>query len=113
MIDRGKVIKGLTVHLSNKVPPCDECPYANFEDVRRYNDPSSCSLSAMADALTLLKEQEPKEGHWIFESRYNDIWSNICSECGRLMTTATGTYANYCSNCGAKMMGGEKKDDID
>ena len=60
MVDREKVIKGLTVHLSNKVPPCDECPYANFEDTRRYNDPSSCSLSMMADALALLKEQEKK-----------------------------------------------------
>ena len=58
MVDREKVIKGLTVHLSNKVPPCDECPYANCEDMRRYNDPSSCSLSMVADALVLLKEQE-------------------------------------------------------
>lgn len=60
MINREKIIKGLTVHLSNRVPPCDECPYANFEDTRRYNDPSSCSLSMMADALTLLKEQRKR-----------------------------------------------------
>jgi len=63
----------------------------------------------MHDALELLKEQEAKTGHWIFESRYCDAWSNICSECGRLMTTGEGVYANYCSNCGAKMTGGEEK----
>ena len=66
-------------------------------------------LNRVTDAIDLLKEQEAKTGHWIFESRYCDAWSNICSECGRLMTTGEGVYANYCSNCGAKMTGGEEK----
>ena len=89
---------------------CDDC---TLENESQY--PLDCEAQDLfiQEAVRLLKEQEPKTGRWIFESRYNDIWSNICSECGRLMTTATGTYANYCSNCGAKMMGGEKKDDID
>ena len=59
-------------------------------------------------ALALLKEQEatkPKTGHWIFESAYCEAWSHTCSECGKRMTTAYNTYANYCWNCGTKMEG--------
>lgn len=57
-------------------------------------------------AIGLLKDQEavePKTGHWIFESAYCEAWSHTCSECGKRMTTAYNTYANYCWNCGAKM----------
>lgn len=57
--------------------------------------------------LYLLKEQEPKIGHWNFESRYYDAWSNKCSECGKRITTAVGIYASFCWNCGAKMTGDE------
>ena len=54
-----------------------------------------------------LKEQKPKTGHWIFESKYCEAWSHTCSECGKRMTTAVGMYASFCWNCGAKMTGGE------
>ena len=61
------------------------------------------------DALDALKEQEPKIGHWIFESQYCEAWSHTCSECGKRMTTAVNTFANWCWNCGAKMTtGGER-----
>ena len=56
--------------------------------------------------VELLKEQKPKSGHWIFESQYCEAWSHTCSECGKRMTTAVNTFANWCWNCGAKM-GGE------
>ena len=55
------------------------------------------------ETLELLKEQEPKSGHWIFESQYCEAWSHTCSECGKRMTTAVNTFANWCWNCGAKM----------
>ena len=92
MIDREKVIKGLTVHLSNKVPPCDECPYANFEDTRRYNDPNSCSLSMMADALALLKEQEP------VKPKYEDFFGNRIARCGKC--NGYIVRYKYCPGCG-------------
>ena len=60
------------------------------------------------DTLALLKEQEAvehKTGHWIFESQYCEAWSHTCSECGKRMTTAVNTFANWCWNCGAKMEG--------
>jgi len=53
-----------------------------------------------------LKEQEPKTGHWIFESQYCEAWSHTCSECGKRTTTAANTFANWCWNCGAKMTQG-------
>lgn len=52
-------------------------------------------------------KQEFKTGHWIFETQRYDAWSHTCSECGKRMTTAVGTYGNYCWNCGTKMIGGE------
>ena len=62
----------------------------------------------IADAIALAKERdavEPKTGHWIFESAYCEAWSHTCSECGKRLTTAYNTYANYCWNCGARMEG--------
>lgn len=65
-------------------------------------------LGPMAeDILTLLKEQEPKTGHWIFDSTDYEAWTHTCSECEKRMTTAFGLYANFCWNCGAKMDGQE------
>lgn len=99
MIEREKVIKGLK---KCKHCECDDCTEKGASqapwDCPAYDD-------FVDSAIALLEEQEPKTGHWIFESRYYDAWSNICSECGRLLTTAVGTYANFCSNCGAKMTG--------
>lgn len=102
-IDREKVIKALEVcsSISDGEECPKECPYRG-QDMYCIG-----SAGLMLDAIDLLKEQEPKTGHWIFESRYYDAWSNICSECGRLLTSAVGTYANFCSNCGAKMTGGD------
>lgn len=95
MIDQEKVITALE-QVKDEINPVSGSRKARLRD-------------AVDDAIALLKEQEAKTGHWIFESRYCDAWSNICSECGRLMTTGAGVYANYCSNCGAKMTGGEEK----
>jgi len=53
--------------------------------------------------LAILKEQEEKTGHWIYESQFADCWSNTCSECGKRFTNAIDSFAHYCWNCGAKM----------
>lgn len=55
------------------------------------------------DAISLLKEQETKTGHWIFKKQCYDAWTHTCSECGMRITTAANTFANWCWNCGAKM----------
>lgn len=57
MIDREKVIRGMECCLASKYPPCGECGY---DGDMKYNDPWSCRLSLMADALVLLKAQEPR-----------------------------------------------------
>lgn len=59
MMDRDKVIKGLECCTYAKLPiPCDKCDYFGNDE---YNDPWSCRISLMRDALTLLKAQEPRE----------------------------------------------------
>lgn len=95
MTDREKTIEGLetirkffSFGLPSKVPK-----FETYQNI-------------LTNTIVLLKEQEavkPKTGHWIFESAYCEAWSHTCSECGKRMTTAYNTYANYCSNCGAKM----------
>ena len=52
---------------------------------------------------TMLKEREPKTGHWIFESQYCEMVSHTCSECGRRLTTRYDEFGNYCWYCGTKM----------
>jgi len=102
MTEREKVIEALAMcegfpHLCGLRK---ECPYSDNSE--------ECEENMHKDALALLKEQEavePKTGHWIFEDAYYEAWSHTCSECGKRMSTAYNTYANYCWNCGAKMEG--------
>ncbi len=89
MADREKVIKGMEKFRADMKPFC-----GNHADWERFDA-----------GLSMLKEQEPKTGHWIFESQYCEAWSHKCSECGKRMTTAVNTFANWCWNCGAKMKG--------
>lgn len=93
MIDSEKVSKGLKLCVVTG-DFCGECPYDGME---------SCIEKLHDDALVLLKEQEAKTGHWIFESQYCEAWSHKCSECEKRTTTAVNTFANWCWNCGAKM----------
>lgn len=113
-MEREKVIKALECRKNAHKRcgnPCEEtgaCHYATA--VRDINGeiyrPFICDRERICtDACDLLKEQEAVKptGHWIFESAYCEAWTHTCSECGKRMTTAYNTYANYCSNCGAKM----------
>lgn len=97
MADREKMIKAIEICYTLG-HSCTECPLFPEDD---------CNDKLMHDVLALLKEQEPKTGHWIFDSTGYEAWTHTCSECEKRMTTAFGMYANFCWNCGAKMTGGE------
>lgn len=102
-MNREKVIKGLQIHADGcgyRSHHCDamECPY-------RYGD-ESCDIEEMCrDALELLKEQEPKTGHW--------IWLQFCANegvyCSECHTKMFDRYpmkkklSQFCGHCGAKM----------
>ena len=113
--DWENVIKGfecchVMVHdLGPDKTSCGICPYKDVQTEEQIDlGGIECIAALHDDALALLKEQEavePKTGRWIFESAYCEAWSHTCSECGKRMTTAYNTYANYCWNCGAKMEG--------
>ena len=75
----------------------------------------------VADALELLKEQQPKKGHWQPYKYGDDTWHQ-CSACGVAdryidIVKRKGypdyrmvSKSNFCPNCGADMRkDGEKK----
>lgn len=98
-----KVIKGFDV-CKNLDGSCDGCPYFEEENAIGENDCMRGQL--MIDALELLKEKQPKKGHWEKSKFSNDRWHK-CSECGRLSerTDRNGfkLVCNYCRVCGADM----------
>lgn len=130
MVDREKVIKALECCAYKQ--NCIECPYYKGNstcmddkdkdalELLKEQEDLGTELTNAVELIRkknkrieeLLKEQkavEHKTGHWIFESQYCEAWSHTCSECGKRMTTAVNTFANWCWNCGAKMEGGEMK----
>lgn len=94
---RAKVIKALDCH-ANKTGCAQNCPYwgdaANLE----------CSVKLAADALALLKEQEPIEPEL-------DVDEWRCGKCGHLLEHQEMLGSNilfheqyaYCPNCGRKV----------
>lgn len=59
MADLKKTLLGLECCTSGKHPtPCGNCQYYGNED---YNDPWSCRIALMRDAIFLLKKQDQKE----------------------------------------------------
>lgn len=71
------------------------------DDWPKWHSDSEVQETAKA-ALELIKEQEPKTGHWI-ESAGDDK----CSVCGATYSDLYPDYqyTHYCPNCGAKMIG--------
>lgn len=102
MPDREKVIKGLErCELYNKLN-CDKCPY---DYNGRGNGKSECTAELVTDALTLLKEQEAKTGHWIY-LQYCANEGVYCSECHTKMFDRypmKKKLSQFCGHCGAKM----------
>lgn len=86
---REKVIKGLEVCKRYETFRCENCPYDSV--CRGY------ASELMADALTLLKAQEPVKP----KKNYVQItglktWDWACPECNCILVYR----ANYCSCCG-------------
>lgn len=95
MTDREKVIKGLECCIVKPFPNCEKCPYTNEEE-------GTCFTmnNMLADALALLKAQEPYTGRWVKERDRTNHWH--CSKCGNVQGITARVY-RYCPNCGARM----------
>ena len=91
MPDREKVIKGLEICIrvkdNEKCP--DECPYRK--------DICYGTVGLMADALSLLKEQEPIAPKLI-KMYPHDIYE--CGNCGHRSVGSKDYKAKYCPECG-------------
>ena len=100
-----KVIKGLDVCLKNiDQSDCpNNCPY--LSDCSKYEN-RVVFQPLMRDAVALLKEQQPKHGHWIDIDSQLYTWKVRCDQCGheRSMMSTQGKYPRFCEGCGAEMM---------
>ena len=94
MADREKVLKGLAFHLKELTigKTCFDCPY--------WGD-NPCEIQLIENVLELLKEQEPKTGHWI-----DSAGDDKCSVCRATYSVLYPDYhhTHYCPNRGAKMI---------
>ena len=84
-INREKVIKGLKLHGDSKAD-CDECPYRNGE-----SPGYGCLEELCKDAISLLKEQEPKLVRIDEDSVH-------CPSCGNELFTYP--RQKFCDECG-------------
>lgn len=75
---------------------------AKEHDCKGGND---CLCVKQAEAIYNAGYRKQSEGKWLFKQTYYEADECNCSVCGQLMTTATGTRANFCPTCGAKMQG--------
>ena len=101
MTDREKVIKGIRccMAISQVMRMCEECPYRNI--AKCY----CCEGVLGADALALLREQEPVKP--IFDEE--DV-SGRCGVCGHALThqsmvgdVLVDEWFQYCPICGRKV----------
>ena len=89
MTYREKVIKGLEYHLKELSvgKTCYECPY--FGD-------NPCEIELIANALELLKDQEPTR----VSQQWDDTHGASYCECGSSWISINGSRINYCPSCG-------------
>lgn len=102
MVDREKVIKWLGFCISGNTAICKRvgCPYAEEHD----GIGDTCIDHLMADALALLKAQEPIEP--IFDYDGKDVWR--CGNCHSNIFHPSRTdadeneknYRRFCFHCG-------------
>lgn len=90
MIDREKIIKGLSTHKSLGYG-CDGCPY---ED----NDRIVCVKNLCNDAITLLKEQEPKPVKVVKTEYDHELY--YCPRCDRPFCDFYYVKPKFCDKCG-------------
>ena len=88
---REKVIKGLECHLGNDKNhyDCDNCQYGPMNN--------ECDAKLVADALALLKAQEPVESTIGGDS--DGPCKNWWYQCGKCKE-AIDYHDKYCRNCG-------------
>ena len=108
MADIEKVTKALEC-CSSCMHCLSGCPYDDDDD-----DIYKCTSALAKDALALLKEQQPKKGHWQPYKYGDDTWHQ-CSACGVAdryidIVKRDGypdyrmvSKRNFCPNCGADM----------
>lgn len=109
MTEREKVIEALEACVlkdPDDSRDCRHCPRCNYGAFIT----TSCINGVMADALALLKAQEPRvHGRWEETDDGWNEWYYRCSACGCEWFLEDGTPAengmNYCPRCGAKMDG--------
>ena len=105
MIDRKKVIKGLKCHQDPF--GCPECPYWDREASLKDCDKDKL----MADALTLLREQEPVKP--TKSTAYEKLW--LCGKCKGVVairepfTEDWYIACDYCPHCGREVDWGAKQ----
>ena len=100
MPDLGKVIKGLQIERECVSRDCDrDCGKCDLVQDRDW------LLSVYDEAIELLKEQEPKTGHWIW-LQFCANEGVYCSECHTKMFDRypmKKKFSQFCGHCGAKM----------
>lgn len=93
--DLEKVIKGLECCTKEGICSLD-CPYVNTSPMAD----GKCITAVQADALTLLKEQEPVKPILKREGRNKYYNYYVCPRCNEEVVYDQ----NYCSECGAKFI---------
>ena len=86
MTDREKAIKGL--ECCGETMNCNECPYDS--------EMGGCFRNLKADALKLLKEQEPVKPILAYIGKYTAINGYRCPVCN----TDLYHLQKYCNECG-------------
>lgn len=105
MIDREKVVKGMEccipMTLKDGLADCGNCPYDRKITID--GGITECCHDLMADALSLLKAQEPVkpiiETHWETPSVYDEdvkVTENKCGACG----AEIDKWDKFCRMCG-------------
>lgn len=97
-IDREKVMTWLEICGENR--DCSAtCPYGDGSG--EYED-SRCRENLMADAITLLKEQEPVNPIRIVND--NNFLYDLCGFCGKTLPVSIDyDRARYCPLCGRRV----------
>lgn len=104
MTDRGKVIKGLEYHLKELTvgKTCFECPYCGD---------NPCEIQLIADAIALLKEQEPGKVFHAKDRSINETYgkTGFCPQCNQLVVW--GVNRRYCGFCGKGLIWDARPED--
>lgn len=81
------------------------CYYTNIYESKLYVEQMQKEIDRLNE---LLKEQQPKKGHWEKSEYASDRWHQ-CSECGtiteRVDKNGYKLTCNFCRICGADMRG--------